>query len=193
MAFELVDYQCIDFKKLLLLRGKRIGLSDGEVHILMLMMMMDELNIRPITPKRISQYSSLENSQIDAIMLKLINEHYVDRINGVLEFSPVKRKLLGVKDVEKKEVNLVAAFEDGFGRSLSATEIEMINEFKRDGYDDQMILDALKEAVKSHVTNFRYVEKVLINWKNSAKSERLEAMKHEEDRFSDEVKNFKLW
>ena len=146
MDFELVDYQCIDFKKLLLLRGKRIGLSDGEVHILMLMMMMDELNIRPITPKRISQYSSLENSQIDAIMLKLINEHYVDRINGVLEFSPVKRKLLGVKDVEKKEVNLVAAFEDGFGRSLSATEIEMINEFKRDGYDDQMILDALKEA-----------------------------------------------
>jgi DnaD/phage-associated family protein len=193
MDFELVDYQCIDFKQLLLLRGKKIGLSDEEAHVLMLMMMMDELNIRPITPKRISQYSSLENSQIDAIMLKLINEHYVDRINGVLEFSPVKKKLLGVKDVEKEEVNLVAAFEDGFGRSLSATEIEMINEFKRDGYDDEMILDALKEAVKSHVTNFRYVEKVLINWKNSAKSERLEAMKHEEDHFSDEVKNFKLW
>ena len=38
MSTEMLkDYQCIDFKKLLLLKGKSIGLKDEETHILLLM------------------------------------------------------------------------------------------------------------------------------------------------------------
>jgi DNA replication protein len=158
----------------------------------MIMMTLEELNMTPITPQRIGEYSSLEAQEIDAIMLDLINSHYVDRINGVLDFSPVKRKLLHEKVEEKKEINLVSLFENTFGRALSATEVSFINDFKRSGYDDEMIVDALKEAAKSNVLNFRYVERILQNWAKYGKKTRREE-NEETSQFSDEVKNYHWW
>lgn len=193
MNYDLVDFDCVDFKKLLLFKGKSIHLSDQESHLLMLMMGLDELGVRPITPEVLQRYSSLTDSEIDHIMLKLIDAHYVDRINGVLDFDPVKKMLLNIKPKEKKKkVNLISLFEDAFGRSLSSTEIELINDFKRSGYDDEMIADALKEAVKSNVHNFRYVERILENWARYGKKTRPD---HEEeaDDVSDEVKNYNWW
>lgn len=192
MDYDLTDYNCIDFRKLLLLKGKSLHLSDEASHLLMIMMTLEELHITPITPQRLGEFSSLDHNTIDHIMLDLINSHYVDRINGVLDFSPVKRMLLGKKVEETKEVNLVSLFEDTFGRSLSATEIGFINDFKRSGYDDEMIVDALKEAAKSHVLNFRYVERILQNWAQYGKKTRRETIE-EDDQFSDEVKNYHWW
>ncbi|MGM9953140.1 MAG: DnaD domain protein [Intestinibaculum porci] len=192
MNYDLFDYNCIDFRKLLLLKGKSLHLSDQATHLLMIMMTLEELNMTPITPQRIGEYSSLEAQEIDAIMLDLINSHYVDRINGVLDFSPVKRKLLHEKVEEKKEINLVSLFENTFGRALSATEVCFINDFKRSGYDDEMIVDALKEAAKSNVLNFRYVERILQNWAKYGKKKRREE-NEETSQFSDEVKNYHWW
>ena len=192
MNYDLFDYNCIDFRKLLLLKGKSLHLSDQATHLLMIMMTLEELNMTPITPQRIGEYSSLEAQEIDAIMLDLINSHYVDRINGVLDFSPVKRKLLHEKVEEKKEINLVSLFENTFGRALSATEVSFINDFKRSGYDDEMIVDALKEAAKSNVLNFRYVERILQDWAKYGKKTRREE-NEETSQFSDEVKNYHWW
>ena len=192
MNYDLFDYNCIDFRKLLLLKGKSLHLSDQATHLLMIMMTLEELNMTPITPQRIGEYSSLEAQEIDAIMLDLINSNYVDRINGVLDFSPVKRKLLHEKVEEKKEINLVSLFENTFGRALSATEVSFINDFKRSGYDDEMIVDALKEAAKSNVLNFRYVERILQNWAKYGKKTRREE-NEETSQFSDEVKNYHWW
>ena len=192
MNYDLFDYNCIDFRKLLLLKGKSLHLSDQATHLLMIMMTLEELNMTPITPQRIGEYSSLEAQEIDAIMLDLINSHYVDRINGVLDFSPVKRKLLHEKVEEKKEINLVSLFENTFGRALSATEVSFINDFKRSGYDDEMIVDALKEAAKSNVLNFRYVERILQYWAKYGKKTRREE-NEETSQFSDEVKNYHWW
>ncbi len=192
MNYDLFDYNCIDFRKLLLLKGKSLRLSDQATHLLMIMMTLEELNMTPITPQRIGEFSSLDASEIDAIMLDLINSHYVDRINGVLDFSPVKRKLLHEKVEEKKEMNLVSLFENTFGRALSATEVSFINDFKRSGYDDEMIADALKEAAKSNVLNFRYVERILQNWAKYGKKTRREE-NEEDSQFSDEVKNYHWW
>ncbi len=38
---------------------------------------------------------------------------------------------------------------------MSTLDIEYINQFKRTGYDDEMIVSALKEAVKSNALSFR--------------------------------------
>lgn len=55
MSTEMLkDYQCIDFKKLLLLKGKSIGLKDEETHILLLMMTLGDLGVRPIYPQKIA-------------------------------------------------------------------------------------------------------------------------------------------
>ena len=183
----LSDYQCIDFKKLLLLKGKSIGLKDQETHILLLMMTLKDLGVRPLYPQKIAEYSSLSIQEIDDIMIKLIDRHYLDRVNLQIDFKPLEKLLLGVKVEKKEEVNLVEIFEDAFGRTMSTMDIEYINQFKRSGYDDEMIVSALREAVKSNALSFRYIERVLENWAHSKKYQ------EEETEVSEEVRNYNWW
>ena len=48
---ELMDYDCIDFKKLLLIKGKSLQLTDQECYILLLIMTMKEIDMKPINPQ----------------------------------------------------------------------------------------------------------------------------------------------
>ena len=187
----LTDYQCIDFKKLLLLKGKSIGLTDQETHILLLMMTLSELGVRPIYPQKVAEFSSLSIKDIDDIMIGLVDRHYLDRINLRIDFKPLEKLLLGIKVEKKEEVNLVEVFEDAFGRTMSTLDIEYINQFKRTGYDDEMIVSALKEAVKSNALSFRYVERVLENWTHSKNY--IKKYQEEEPEVSEEVRNYNWW
>lgn len=187
----LTDYQCIDFKKLLLLKGKSIGLTDQETHILLLMMTLSELGVRPIYPQKVAEFSSLSIKDIDDIMIGLVDRHYLDRINLRIDFKPLEKILLGIKVEKKEEVNLVEVFEDAFGRTMSTLDIEYINQFKRTGYDDEMIVSALKEAVKSNALSFRYVERVLENWAHSKNY--IKKHQEEEPEVSEEVRNYNWW
>lgn len=187
----LKDYQCIDFKKLLLMKGKSIGLSDSETHILLLMMTLKELEIRPIIPQKIAEFSTLSITEIDEIMLKLIDHHFLDRKAGVIDFKPLENLLLDVQVEKKEEVNLVGLFEEAFGRTMSSIDIEYINQFKRSGYDDTMIVNALKEAVKSNALSFRYVERVLENWSHSKNY--VKKYQEEDTEVAEEIRNYNWW
>lgn len=190
----LTDYNCIDFHKLLFLKGKQIGLSDQESYILNIMLLLHEQGVSLLTPQMIAKYCTSDMKAIDQAMLKFVNERYLDRHNGILDFKPLYRRLLDEKVEEVKQVNLIERFEDAFGRPLSQTEIEIINSFKRDGYDDQMIVDALLEAVRSNVLNFRYIEKILSNWARYGKKMRNKPIENTtNEAFSDEVKNLEWW
>ena len=190
----LIDYNCIDFHKLLFLKGKQIGLSDKESYILNIMLLLHEQGVSLLTPQMIAKYCTSDMKAIDQAMLKFVNERYLDRHNGILDFKPLYRRLLDEKVEEVNQVNLIERFEDAFGRPLSQTEIEIINSFKRDGYDDQMIVDALLEAVRSNVLNFRYIEKILSNWARYGKKMRNKPIENTtNEAFSDEVKNLEWW
>ncbi|MGF0145563.1 DnaD domain-containing protein [Sharpea azabuensis] len=190
----LIDYNCIDFHKLLFLKGKQIGLSDQESYILNIMLLLHEQGVSLLTPQMIAKYCTSDMKAIDQAMLKFVNERYLDRHNGILDFKPLYRRLLDEKVEEVNQVNLIERFEDAFGRPLSQTEIEIINSFKRDGYDDQMIVDALLEAVRSNVLNFRYIEKILSNWARYGKKMRNKPIENTtNEAFSDEVKNLEWW
>ena len=102
MNLDIIDYGCVDWNTLLLVKGKQLNLTDEDMHILMLMMTCHKLNIRPITPQCLSRYSSLALSRIDEIMLKLINGHFVNRCNGQLDFKPIQMKLLDEKEEKRR-------------------------------------------------------------------------------------------
>lgn len=162
---ELIDYQCIDFKKLLLIKGKILKLTDQECYILLLIMTMNEIDMKPINPQSIAKLSSLSVKQIDKILLQLLDKHLIMRKYGKLDLTPVYELLLNnEKGEETKEIDMISIFENAFGRSLNQIELDIIQSFKTQGYDDQMILDALNESVKSGAMSFRYIEKVLDNW-----------------------------
>jgi DnaD and phage-associated domain len=162
---ELLNYQCIDFRKLLVIKAKELKLNDYQCYVLLLIMTMDDINIKPITPSSIKQFCSLPLSKIDETLISLVDQHILSRQRGSLNLTPLYHLLLNQKEKEiAKDIDLISVFENSFGRSLNQMELGIIQGFKTSGYDDRMILEALNEAVKSGVMNFRYIEKILDNW-----------------------------
>lgn len=66
---------------------------------------------------------------------------------------------------KKEETNIFATFEQELGRTLSPIEYQYINAWKEDDLSEELIICALKEAVYNGVTNLRYIETILYNWK----------------------------
>ena len=56
-------------------------------------------------------------------------------------------------------------FEKEFGRTLSPMEYEIIGAWLDDGYSEQLVELALKEAIYNGVTSLRYIETILYNWR----------------------------
>lgn len=70
-----------------------------------------------------------------------------------------------VASQQQTEVNLYTIFEAEFGRPLSPMEAEMISSWlDQDGMSNEVIQEALKEAVISQKLNFRYIDRILLNW-----------------------------
>lgn len=82
-------------------------------------------------------------------------------LNGLLEIMQFKAES---KSNANKD-DIYSKFEKEFGRTLSSMEFELINELIESGYSKDMVLLALKEAVYNGVTNIRYIDKVLFEWK----------------------------
>ena len=159
---ELIDYRCVDFQKLLILKAKSLQLSDQQCYVLLLIMTLDEIGVKPITPLQISKICSLSVQKLDDILMSLVDKHWISRQNGSLNLKPLQRLLLNQNEQSTdQDIDLVGIFEDAFGRSLSQREVQLINSLKCQGYDDEMIVDALNESVKSGVITFRYIEKIL--------------------------------
>lgn len=66
---------------------------------------------------------------------------------------------------DKQSDDLFAKFESEFARTLSPSEYEYINAFLDQGFSEELILGALKEAVYNGATNMRYIDSVLHGWK----------------------------
>ena len=113
--------------------------------------------------------------------------HYLeneDKTNGLKDFR--ERYLSGENDFD-----LIAIFEEQFARALSPIEINIIKEWKNSNYSDDMIVKALKEAVKSQVFNFRYIERILINWSQNGVKQRY--IEQDEPKRTVPVSDYKWW
>jgi len=190
---ELMNYGCIDYKKLLLIKAKELNIADSECHLLLIIMVMQELNMKPINPQTISKLSTLSLKQIDDILLKLLDKHLITRKNGYLDLKPLYNYLIKKEIKKEKQIDLLAFFEDAFGRSLSQMEMNIISSFKTAGYSDDMVVDALNEAVKSGVINLRYIERILENWSSYGVKKRFARSSQEEDDVSDQIKDYNWW
>ncbi|WP_276351535.1 DnaD domain-containing protein [Cohnella caldifontis] len=75
--------------------------------------------------------------------------------------------------------NLFAVFEQEFGRPLSPMEVETINGWlDKDGYDEDLVLFALKESVFAGKLHFRYMDRILLEWSRNRVTNVEEARAH---------------
>jgi DNA replication protein len=78
--------------------------------------------------------------------------------------------------------NIFATFEQELGRTISPMEVQIIKEWLNDGMSEDLIKEALKEAIINNVRNLKYVDRILFNWRSKG-------FKTKEDVIKDKKRN----
>ena len=143
-----------------------------------------------ITADLLSLKMSLDIKEIDRLLADLLTRGLMEyaTVNGktVTSLKPLNEKLyrefqISVsKENEAKNSetisnqlnNVFEQFQNELGRSLSPIEVSTIREWVSMGYTDEVIIDALKEAINQGKKSIKSVDKILLTW---AKREDLEA------------------
>lgn len=118
---------------------------------------------------------NLDSSKVLEVINSLNEKNYISiemkKNNGVIEeyistdlfYNKISSMLMENVSSEK-ETDLYSVFEKEFGRTLSPTEFTSINNWIENGISEEMIKEALKEAILSGVHNIRYIDTILFNW-----------------------------
>ena len=69
-----------------------------------------------------------------------------------------------VNDVDIENSSVFELIEKEFGRTLSSMEYEIIKAWLNNNISEELIKEALKEAVFNGVSNLRYIDKILYEW-----------------------------
>lgn len=100
-------------------------------------------------------FIEIEVRNIDGVKEEFI---CLDKLYNKLAFLVIN------KENKDESTNLFSIFEKEFGRTLSPIEYELINAWKENNFSEELILQALKEAVLNGVSNLRYIDKILYEW-----------------------------
>lgn len=107
--------------------------------------------------------SSLNEKNYISIEMKKTNGVIEEYISTDLFFNKIESMLISSKDEESSN-DIYSVFESEFGRTLSPTETGIISNWIDSDIHEELIKEALKEAVLSGVHNMRYIDKILFEW-----------------------------
>ena len=139
---------------------------------ILLVYLINQSDIVPFDINKLSTNLNYESNKILELISSLNEKNYIsiemNKKNGIIEefisLDLFYNKIISFM-IDKKEENnnksIFSNFEREFGRTLSPTEIEIIESWKESNFSDDMIFEALKEAVLSGVYNMRYIDKIL--------------------------------
>ena len=164
-----INYQ---ISKELLFNYKKINITDSEL-IVIIYLINQASNV--YNPKQISNDLKIELN----VVLELINslsEKKIIKINikkmnnircEIIDLDPLYEKLafsLDEPDEKENDSNIYSIFESEFGRTLSPMEYQIISSWLDNGYSEELIVLALKEATYNNVSNLRYIDTIIYEW-----------------------------
>jgi len=141
-----------------------------------------------VTADLLALKMTLPLEEIDGILVVLVNKNmleYNNEGNSMKTTLDPLRKLLyrdfQINVIKRSEENaradfadqvshVYATFEKEWARTLSPLEFERIRNWISYGYTDQMIIDALQEALASNKKSIRSIDKILL--KRTVRSDR---------------------
>ena len=172
--------------KLLLKNYKKLNISESELIILIFLINNSEYNPKEIAsimdiklPLLLEMISQLESKGILKIELKNINGINTEVCN--LDNLYEKLSLLVIKKEEAKDnKSIYDVFETELGRTLSPIEYELVGEWLNDNTEEILKL-ALREATYNGVSNFRYIDRIIHEWKKKGIKTRDDVIKNNEE------------
>ncbi|CAM3887027.1 DnaD domain-containing protein [Mesobacillus zeae] len=177
----------ISIPAVLLSEYKRMNLSEQELVLLLhVQYFMDKGNYFP-TPAELAGRMTANSLECSQILRSLIQKGFIEIIEGnspegirfeKYSLQPMQEKLVERFLSSKKqdqaqvrrteETDVYTCFEKEFGRPLSPFECETLAMWMDDDLHDPIIIkSALREAVISGKLNFRYIDRILFEWKKN--------------------------
>lgn len=171
---NLLKENTMQIPKLLLLNYKKFGCNEKDLIVLIYLYNEKDVSFNPkkisdglnITlPEVLESIDHLSSSGILSIQLKKNNGVREEQI--VLDglYEKMAYLILNEEEQENKSKTIYDLFEQEFGRTLSPMEYEIIGGWRDAGFEQDVIVMALKEATYNGVSNLRYIDKILYEWK----------------------------
>lgn len=166
---------------------RKLNLNEIELVLLLNILTFLEKGHEFPTPEELSARMTISVSDCNEMLRRLIQRGFIEITdeysNEGIRFEKYSVKPLWVKlvdqflinnktnkemDKKAEETDLYTCFEKEFGRPLSPFECESLGMWMDDDHHDPIIIKAaLREAVMSGKLNFRYIDRILFEWKKS--------------------------
>jgi len=177
----------IVIRKELLDHYNELGLNETELVILIKLLHASETSNKQPSIETLQQGSALDSREITSIIQTLIQhgllelnvnkdeegkfteymnlDQFYDRLSEIMQQMNEKQ----VEHESELEFNtLFQKIEQTFGRPLSPYEIETLNQWLDiDKHDLSVIQAALNEAESQNKMSFKYIDRILLNWKKN--------------------------
>ncbi|WML45080.1 DnaD domain-containing protein [Neobacillus sp. PS3-40] len=177
----------ITIPAILFLEYRNIKLNEYELMLLLHINTFIEKGNGFPTPEELSSRMTISTTECTEILRKLIQHGFIEIIDecsteGIrferYSLRPLWEKLIDQFLLNKKgkqelsrqseETDLYTCYEKEFGRPLSPFECETLGMWMDDDHHDPSIIKAaLREAVMSGKLNFRYIDRILFEWKKN--------------------------
>lgn len=175
----------VSIPNLLLQYYKQIGINETECLLLIQIHSFINQGIQFPTPEQLSERMTLSSEECMQVIRKLIHKDvlYIEENKDLSEsmysesysLKPLWNKLATYivnseqqKEKRYAEESIYTLFENEFARPLSPIECETIAMWMdEDNHSTELIKAALKEAVLSGKLNFRYIDRILFEWKKN--------------------------
>lgn len=157
-------------------------------------------------PTKFSNDLNLDLSVVMEIVSKLSDKHLL-KVDVIKNEKGVMEEKIDINDFYNKlsiiimedmnsnqkseKSNVFEMIEKEFGRTLSPIEFEIIKAWLDNNTNEDLIKEALKEAIFNGVSNLRYIDKILYEWEKDGvktkedvikrKNKRNRTLKKEED------------
>ncbi|GHH98216.1 DnaD domain-containing protein [Neobacillus kokaensis] len=183
-----LDEGNITVPSLLFSEYRNLNLNETELVLLLnILTFLEKGNYFP-TPEELSRRMTITTAECNDMLRRLLQRGFLEIIdqysNDGIRFEkysikPLWERLvelflvnhqLQVQETSKKteEMDLYTCFEKEFGRPLSPFECESLAMWMDDDHHDPVIIKAaLREAVMSGKLNFRYIDRILFEWKKN--------------------------
>ncbi|WP_280768186.1 DnaD domain-containing protein [Salipaludibacillus daqingensis] len=187
LSFQLLMEKPMTLPGLLFKHYKDLGLTDIQFLILIHIRQFHQEGHDFPTPEDLIHRMTLTEQECTQQLKQLLSHRFLEiievkateqKIFEAISIEPLFEKLhlfLNEKDLEEEtddkkvqEGQLFQRFEQEFARPLSPMEMEMISMWIDDDQHEAHIIEAaLREAVVSSRMNFRYIDRILFDWKKN--------------------------
>ena len=196
----LISERPIVIPRLLLNNYHKLNIQDHELVIIIAIMSMgNKIVYDPISISNelgIDKMQVMEyiNDLVEKNILSLVVEKNNKKTSEYISLDVLYKKLVNIViDDEEKEVkvdkNVFDIFQKELGKPLSPMQYEMIKEWITSGTSEDLIIEALREAVLNGVNNFNYIDKIISSWKEKGYKTKEDIIKDKSRYHSKKEKN----